>query len=290
MTMTSEKLKKEDIQAVLAVHLFTPLLFEGEVIADSLAYKSEKSSMKNVNLEPECPYCVESVNTGNTNFGCTKLWHGRADIAVKNTRKCRNVVTVAIDWIENLEEQSEPVLKKARLEQDVEEIFDSNGLTEVEPSYIQDKAVHQLLSEKEYMETITQTIVNAFVAVKQNKQLQDHLIPSFFVTAHCLFINFYNVSKDILLAQSKPLLFFQKGKINYDTIISLWIALNFETFTVDSIDEDYKKSGFRECLIELGVLNEYENEVESEFISAQKPTTSSGDTDYYINIEKLSNY
>ncbi|CAG2186812.1 unnamed protein product [Mytilus edulis] len=34
------------------------------------------------------------------------------------------------------------------------------------------------------------------------------------------------------------------------------------------------------------VLNEYENEVESDFISTQKPTRSSGDTDYYINIEK----
>ncbi|VDI38338.1 Hypothetical predicted protein [Mytilus galloprovincialis] len=285
MTMKSEKMKKEDIQAVLAVHLFTPLLFEGEVIADSLAYKSETSSMKNENSEPECPFCIESVNTGNTNFGCTKLWHGRADITVK-TKECRNVVKVASDWIENLEEQSEPVLKKARLEQDVDELFDSNGLTVVEPSYIQDKAVHQLFSEKGYMETITQTIVNAFVAVKQNKQLEDHLIPSFFVTAHCLFINFYNVGKDILLAQSKPLLFFQKGKLNYDTIISLWMALNFEKLTVDSLDENYKTSGFRKCLIKLGVLNEYENEVESDFISAQKPTTSSGETDYYINIER----
>lgn len=69
MTLKSEKMKKEDIQAVLAVHLFTPLLFEGEVIVDSLAYKSETSSMKNENLEPECPFCIESVNTGNTNFG-----------------------------------------------------------------------------------------------------------------------------------------------------------------------------------------------------------------------------
>ncbi|CAG2186811.1 unnamed protein product [Mytilus edulis] len=69
MTMKSEKMKKQDIQAVLAVHLFTPLLFEGEVIADSLTYKSETSSMKNENLEPECPFCIESVNTGNTNFG-----------------------------------------------------------------------------------------------------------------------------------------------------------------------------------------------------------------------------
>ncbi|XP_052098241.1 uncharacterized protein LOC127733026 [Mytilus californianus] len=286
MTTKSEKLKKEEIQAVLAVHLFTPLLFEGEVIADSLSYNSETSSKKNQNPEPECPFCIQHVKTGNTNFGCKRLWHGRADIVIKN-RECRNVVKVASDWIENIEEgQCEPALKKARLDQDVEDLLDSNSFAEVEPSYIQDKAVHQLLFEREYMEAITQTIVNAFVAVKKNKQLENHLIPSFFVTTHCLFINFYNVSKDILLAQSKPLLFFQKGKINFDTIIALWMALNYEKLTVGSIDEDYKKSGLRKCLTELGVLDKYENEVESEFISAQKPMTTSGETDYYINIEK----
>lgn len=143
--------------------------------------------------------------------------------------------------------------------------------------------VNQILSEKANKQAISQTIVNAFLAVKQNGSFEDRLIPSFFTTGQCIFINFYNVKKDILLVQSKPLFFFKVDGINFHTIITLWMALNFEKFHSYFVDSDvyYEKSGFKDHLIELNGLETYEMEVEYGFSSVCEPEQTVHD--FYVD-------
>lgn len=63
------------IQAVLASHLFSPLLTEGEgeVIVDNSSYYgyrgNSETSESESDLKPECPFCKHSLKTENTNFG-----------------------------------------------------------------------------------------------------------------------------------------------------------------------------------------------------------------------------
>ena len=57
-----QKITKCDVQSVVAVHLFAPLVANSSIKVDETSYK--KSSVK-----PECPFCHAIVPTGDTSIG-----------------------------------------------------------------------------------------------------------------------------------------------------------------------------------------------------------------------------
>ena len=70
--LDEESLKHTEsvIQAVLACHVFSPLLCEGRVIVDNRCYRSSHgSSDKYPKPETECMFCKKCINQANTNFG-----------------------------------------------------------------------------------------------------------------------------------------------------------------------------------------------------------------------------
>ena len=51
-----------DVQSIMAVHLFEPLVANSTVIADESSYKRYK-------VEPSCRFCNKEVAVGNTSIG-----------------------------------------------------------------------------------------------------------------------------------------------------------------------------------------------------------------------------
>lgn len=185
-----------------------------------------------------------------------ELWHGRADIVIK-AKNCRKVVNVTVDKVEEDGEDGhgEPAAKKAELVE--------NTCCLAEEKTIFEQSLTTFLNERPYKQAICQTILNAFLAVKNNVKLENMLIPSFMVCQSSVFINFYNVDKDILLVQTLPMIFFEGG-INYAAFFSVWMALNFEVFPFKMYDKFYstaKESGFVHSLKVKGVFAKYKNDI-----------------------------
>lgn len=254
------KVMETHIQSILACHLFSPLLSDGVVFVDRVCYRPCDGSNSGSDPTPkaECPCCEQPLKTENTNFGCSDLWHGRADIVIK-TKSSRHIVKVATGISDESEEDGspgEPSAKKRRVDED---------------------SWYTLSDEQFYLQAISQTIVNSFHAVKINKNLENQLIPSFLVTSNCIFINFYNPSKDILLVQSQPMRLFDSNGLNIWAVLAVWMALHFDKFPFLFDDESYdsvsSKSGFTAWLEKFGVLEKYKNETESGFTCLSKPVT-----------------
>lgn len=277
----TQKLSEAEIQAVLACHFFSPLLAEGEIILDRTCYKNK--------VKPKCPFCDALCQIGNTNYGCRKLWHGRADMVIES-KNIRRVVTCKKDTQD--EGKGEPAPKKAKLDFQNDDLYEDvwNTTVEVKTSLREDVLAikdnvpdkMEIMPDTSLKQSIAQTLVNAFLAVKENKKLENCFVPSFLVSDEGIFINFYNVKEDVLLVQAKSFtLFNERGKICNPTVFAVWLALNFDKFpgsrAID--DKDYCNkylgmSGFRKHLVEKNVLHLYESDVESGFLSAEKPISN----------------
>lgn len=205
--------------------------------------------------------------------GVQDLWHGRADIVIK-TKDSREVVTVTVDEEEEDEEGSgdQPAAKKPRFIADDE--WDDEWFCLPEVKTVFDCPLTRFIDGKTYKEAISQTLLNAFLAVKKNKNLENTLIPSFLVCQSSVFINFYNVEQDVLFVQSKPMKFIE-GAVNYYAFFSVWMALNFHFFPSEKNSQFYsapEKSGFKSCLEKTGVLVRYKNEIEDDHVNfARRP-------------------
>ncbi|XP_052086466.1 uncharacterized protein LOC127723754 [Mytilus californianus] len=279
-----EMVNKKDeatIQAVLACHLFSPLLSEGKVFVDRTNRNPRKNSSDTFPtvgtstdpnddpLKVECPFCKKAnIKADNTNFGCVDMWHGRADIVVKGDNgSMQEIIKIAVDEHDDEEGQGEPASKRAKMDEDIDLWY---SLAEVKTD-IEGSVTSDLRETQDYVQAISQTILNSFLAVKLNKGLRSHLIPSFFVSPKYIYINFYNVEKDILLVQDHPIKIFDKDGVNYWAILSVWMALNFEKFPCEFQGDASKKSGFQNWLQKHGVLEKYKNEITCKYTAARKP-------------------
>ncbi|XP_063424207.1 uncharacterized protein LOC134707953 isoform X2 [Mytilus trossulus] len=269
---------KETIQTVLACHLFAPLLSDGKAFVDHTNGNFKVTSQEATNgdndisrsrtessvLEVNCPFCKQtSIKADNTNFGCEDLWHGTADIVIEgNNGSFREIVKIITEDVE--EDEDGPESKRSKL-------MEEDNLEDIKPE-IDNSVTTDLLETNIYVQVISQTILNSFLTVKLNKDCRNCFIPSFFVSSKNLYINFYNVEKDILLVQDQPMTIFDKnGHVDYWAILSVWMALNFEKFPCKFHGDDSKKSGFQNWLQKHGVLQKYKSDITSKLTSTKKP-------------------
>lgn len=79
---------------------------------------------------------------------------------------------------------------------------------------------------------LSQTIVNAFLQVKRNNELQNYFIPSFLASSRYVTIHMYNPVEDVLLTQAEAMpLWLPSGALNHSSILSIWMALNMLQFS-----------------------------------------------------------
>lgn len=206
--------------------------------------------------------------------GVSGMWHGCADIVIRNG-KIQQTVTVTQGTSDG---SSEPSAKRQRMDEgDFETDFDicRTGLVEVkrELNWIVTRLGEQY--QDPIPQLLSQTIVNAFLVAKVNKELKNFFIPSFLVTPKGVMIVMYNVPFDSLVTQVQchPVLDISGKKLDKRNIFMIWLALNFDKFRLDKSVEVIKKflipCGFRNKANKHNVLSKYEEEV-SEFVEEKQ--------------------
>lgn len=75
---------------------------------------------------------------------------------------------------------------------------------------------------------IAQTIVFSFLQKKQHPDLNHFLIPCIGTSASQVIFYFYDSINDILLQSASMDLLDGSGSVNFDTIIALWLVLNYK--------------------------------------------------------------
>ena len=114
-----------------------------------------------------------------------------------------------------------------------EESVDFNGTLSVE---VKKGNVNEALPQ-----VFAQTIVNAFCEVKKNPKLEDYYIPSFLATATTVSVHMYNCKRDRLFSSKDLPIFYYSGKeLNFGTIITIWLSLNFDRLAKIIPDEEFE--------------------------------------------------
>lgn len=120
------------------------------------------------------------------------------------------------------------------------------------PNKITWNDLHVKKSNKNLSQVLSQTIVNAFLQVKLNPDLQGCFIPSFLASDKHVTIHMYNPTHDFLLTQEKamPIWNTTEGEQFDDlTILSIWMALNMHNFSRSAEHlELFEKSEFHSFL------------------------------------------
>ncbi|XP_060591976.1 uncharacterized protein LOC132746742, partial [Ruditapes philippinarum] len=247
--------KECEIQAVLALHLFSLLVANPQLLAD-------------LTCDEKCCSC-----------GNSKVWHGRADILIRHSK-----VKVVKDVREEIDEEGcgEPQHKKIRKY--------SEGSTCTSDYYESDTSFVKTAYRDHYMplgpfklqtgvhckdlsQVLAQTIVNAFIQNKKFPALKEYFIPCFLASENNITIHMYNPFYDILLTHGESMQIFSQGKLNIDTIFAVWMALNFYKFPVglsdENIQETWQKyftesSGFHNAI--SSCMDVYRNEMDEPMI------------------------
>ncbi|XP_069126274.1 uncharacterized protein [Argopecten irradians] len=219
----------------MAHHLFSRLVPDMKYEVDQYAKELPKTCV--------CG-CNSSISEGDTSLGSLGTWHGRVDIMVNDT------IAVAIgkepsDYTE--EDDDEPQKKQRKIETDQK--CDIRVDVKRHSSVLLDlKVLNQILAE---------AITNGFAQVKKNRSsLSDFLIPTFGATADHISLCLYDPINDCLLHIFKELKLWinthTRYKLNPETIIIIWLFLNFTSFTKKNLASaaDLKKSGLHEHLKE----------------------------------------
>ena len=76
---------------------------------------------------------------------------------------------------------------------------------------------------------ISETIVFAFLKKKENPSFENYLIPTVGISKSDILIYMYDPEYDILL-ESAPLSIFESTKLNYPSVLALWLVLNYKMF------------------------------------------------------------
>lgn len=95
-------------------------------------------------------------------------------------------------------------------------------------------------------QALAEAIVNAFCEAKKNKSFSKKFIPSFLASEKEIRIILYNCDSDILLF-SDPLPIWRptctdESILNVDTLMQVWLALNFDSFNMEVDGEVLKRT------------------------------------------------
>ena len=97
-------------------------------------------------------------------------------------------------------------------------------------------------------QVFAQTIVNAFCEVKKNPKLEDYYIPSFLATSTTVSVHMYNCKRDKLFSSVDLPIFDDSGKeLNFGTIITIWLSLNFDHLASIVPDDEFEERGNPRC-------------------------------------------
>ncbi|CAC5411562.1 unnamed protein product [Mytilus coruscus] len=272
-----EAKSEAEIQAILAHHLFSQLAPTGKYVIDGRCAL--------VDLK-KCLACKADLVYGDTSIGNPAYCHGYPDILLdKSTVKvdmdescCETEETQEYEW-------PETVAKKQRL---LEQTNGTNGegsnltlnsdiFTTCEDQFFK--------TEKALRQSFAQTITNAFYQVKQNPKLQNLYIPSFLASDNKVRIIMYNCEQGRLYISEDMYLFdtLCDHGLNVGTIVSIWLALNFEIFQNEVDEEDLttialKKSSFQEKITRYSTVGLQTSVVQT---SANEKETNRATTSYY---------
>ncbi|XP_063397760.1 uncharacterized protein LOC134682093 [Mytilus trossulus] len=281
-----EAKSEAEVQAILAHHLFSKLSPTGKYVINGRCAP--------IDLK-KCPACKEDLVSGDTSIGNPDCWHGYSDILIdKSTVKvdidksCETEETEEYEW-------PEPVAKKQRLLEKTNgtcgegSIFTPKGDTF---TMCEDQSFK---TEKTLRQSFAQTITNAFYQVKQNPKIENLCIPSFLASDNKVRIIMYNCEQDRLYISEDMYLFDSlcDHGLNVGTIVSIWLALNFETFQNEVDEKDLtaialKKSSFQEKLPDT-VLSAYKHQLFRILPTKRKQTDQPPRTTMGVRVLK-SNY
>ena len=129
-------------------------------------------------------------------------------------------------------------------------------------------------SDSVHAQVLSQTIVNAFLQAKKSPELlRNSFISAFLVSDSYVTIHMYNPGSDILLTQSGAMPIIRDGgeKLDTETILSLWLALNIHNFSKKLTNEPaddllatrfVPKSNFQNIMKSASMLDIYKNKME----------------------------
>ncbi|VDI51996.1 Hypothetical predicted protein [Mytilus galloprovincialis] len=238
-----EAKNEAEIQAILAQHLFSKLAPTGKYVIDGRCTP--------IDLQ-KCPACQEDLVYGDTSIGNPDYhdyWHGYPDILID-----RSTVKVDMDETQEYEhdELPEPDQKKQRLLEHTNGTDGEGSILTLKHNIFTTCEDQFLKTEKTLRQSFAQTLTNAFYQVKQNPKLQNLCIPSFLASDNKVRIIMYNCEQDRLYISEDMYLFdtLCDHGFNNGTIVSIWLALNFEIFQNEVDEEDLtaialKKSSFQ---------------------------------------------
>ncbi|XP_076105872.1 uncharacterized protein LOC143074207 [Mytilus galloprovincialis] len=269
-----------EVQAILAHHLFSKLAPTGKFVIDGKCTPIDLQT---------CPACQEDLDYGDTSIGNPDYWHGYPDILID-----RSTVKIDMDETQEYEhdELPEPDRKKQRqLEQT--NGADGEGSNLTPKTDIFTTCEDQFFkTEKTLRQSFAQTITNAFYQVKQYPKLQNLCIPSFLASDNKVRIIMYNCEQDRLYISEDMYLFdtLCDHGLNVGTIVSIWLALNFEIFQ-NEVDEDdltaiaLKKSSFQKKLPDT-VLSVYKHKLYRNLPTKRKHTEQPPRTTMSVRVLK----
>ncbi|CAC5386264.1 unnamed protein product [Mytilus coruscus] len=235
-------------QAILAHHVFSKLAPTAKYVIDG---RCAPIVLK------KCPACKADLVYGDTSIGNPAYWHGYPDILLD-----RSTCTVKVDMDESCEteetqeyEWPEPVAKKQRLLEQTNDTGEEGSILTLKPDIFTTCEDQFFKTEITLRQSFAQTITNAFYQVKQKPKLQSLCFPSFLTADNKVRIIMYNCEQDRLYISKDMYLFdtLCDHGLNVGTIVSIWLALNFENFQNEVDEEDLtaialKKSSFQEKL------------------------------------------
>lgn len=212
------------------------------------------------------------------------MWHGYADILVG---RCSIKVGTADD---KKERSGEALLKKMRTEgSGDDESSTSDELYSCDSLDVEVKN-DTFNSGNTMSNVLSQTIVNAFAEVNKNPEFSRSYIPSFYANSEAIRITMYNCGLDsLILSDNLDIFIRDQGKTILDitTILSVWYALNFESY-IDESDELFPKF---EMLYQKSTFKEKAGKKFEKYSKkCTKPMTEAGgskDIHLYISLESL---
>ena len=160
----------------------------------------------------------------------------------------------------SFEDADEPAVKRLKTE-NVKDSYMPDG-----PNHIPSSGADIRGDNKTLSHVLSQTIVNAFLQVKMNPQLKKYFIPSFLASDKHVTIHMYRPCDDSLITQAEAMPIITNGKLDHQTILCVWLALNMLNFPRDFPEQDeqsafYPKSNFA-ALCGPEILEVYEKELQ----------------------------
>lgn len=169
--------------------------------------------------------------------GHIDIWHGHADILIE-----KSIVKVEANRDDEEDEEEEEAETEREILEPQRKLqrLDSDGSR---------GSINESIPQ-----VLAQTIVNAYFESSKNQQLADYYIPSFLATPKCVSVHMYNCKRDRLYTSvDLPIWDTSDSELNFSTVITVWLALNFDRLATCVPDDEFSKrhiptSNFKICV------------------------------------------